>query len=121
MEINTKKKLVLTGTALVIVLAAYGVYWFLTRDKETAEGDFSNSTSRRTSKPKVFPLRKGSKGEEVKKLQKALNQKLLPPIRQLVVDGIFGSKTLGALKSITGKSTVNKSEYSKLIQSVFPF
>ena len=42
-----------------------------------------------------FPLKKGSKGERVKKLQEFLNNN---NNESLVVDGIFGSKTEAAVK-----------------------
>jgi murein L,D-transpeptidase YcbB/YkuD len=45
----------------------------------------SNQTSTQTNQVKSgFPLRKGSKGEDVKSVQRALN---------IVADGIFGSQT----------------------------
>lgn len=42
-----------------------------------------------------FPLKKGSRGERVKKLQEFLNK---TNNETLVVDGIFGSKTEAAVK-----------------------
>jgi len=54
-----------------------------------------------------FPLKKGSNNDYVKKLQMALG---------VVVDGIFGSKTLAALQAQTGKSSI--SNYDDLTATI---
>ena len=110
MEATTKRKLIRTGAGLVFVLAAYGVYWYLTQEKATGERSFSNPTNKGKTKPIVFPLRIGSKGEEVGKLQKALNQKLRPPLNQLIADKRLESKILIALRTITVTSDVYQRE-----------
>jgi hypothetical protein len=51
-----------------------------------------------------FPLKKGSKGELVKKLQLALGADKLP---KYGIDGDFGTETLNALKAATGKTQVD--------------
>ena len=54
-----------------------------------------------------FPLSVGSRNETVRQLQVILNTALANKKQTLLVtDGIFGSKTEAALKSITGKSSV---------------
>jgi hypothetical protein len=62
-----------------------------------------------------FPIKKGSKGEKVKLLQKYINTKIKPPLAILVTDGIFGNGTERALKSITGKIIMTKDEFNKVI------
>lgn len=124
MEAATKKKIMIVGgTGLVIGLIGFGVYWFFFREGESATTSFQpfKAKPKPAVKKNPFPLRKGSRGAEVSKLQKALNRKLRPPMSQLVVDGIFGSKTLAALKRVTGKEQVSERDYQKLVQSIFPF
>ncbi len=62
----------------------------------------------------IFPLQQGSQGEEVKKLQAALNKKNTSGIT-IQEDGIFGTKTESLLVSVTGKASITKREYKKLI------
>jgi hypothetical protein len=64
-----------------------------------------------------FPLRKGSKNSTVETLQETLNIGLqaqgVTPL--LVVDGDFGSKTLAALQSLAGTTTIkNQAELDAL-------
>ncbi len=63
-------------------------------------------------KSSVFPLKQGSRGDEVRQLQAALNKKSDAKIDE---DGIFGPKTESLLIAITGKSTITKREFKKLI------
>ena len=54
-----------------------------------------------------FPLRKGSKNSTVETLQTTLNIGLQAQgVTTLVVDGDFGSKTLAALQSLAGTTTI---------------
>jgi hypothetical protein len=64
----------------------------------------SGGTPTPTPTPEKFPLKKGSKGELVKKLQLALGVDKLP---KFGADGDFGTETLNALKAVTGKTQVN--------------
>ena len=75
----------------------------------------SSNTSTKTVTSATFPLKKGSRGDEVKNLQTVLNVLYKDVIgTQLVVDGIFGSKTEAALKAATGKTTISQDEYYNL-------
>lgn len=51
-----------------------------------------------------FPLKKGSKGALVQRLQLALGKDKLP---KFGVDGDFGSETLNAVKNATGKTQID--------------
>jgi hypothetical protein len=64
-----------------------------------------------------FPLTKGSKGDNVRKLQEALilkyGSQILP---KYGVDGDFGSEVLNALKKVGLPSSVSESTFNVLIQ-----
>lgn len=67
----------------------------------------------------AFPLKKGSKGNNVRLLQEALIDKygksILP---KYGADGDFGSETLNALKKAGLPATINESTFNVLTQSV---
>ncbi|MCK9562908.1 MAG: hypothetical protein M0R02_09355 [Bacteroidales bacterium] len=63
--------------------------------------------------PSVFPLKQGSRGEEVKKLQKYINAQNQGVT--LDVDGIYGSKTQSAVYMIFGQNEVSKKVYNEKI------
>lgn len=86
-------------------------------------GKGSSSGSNNSSD--FFPLRKGSKGENVKDLQELMlkiNNKLLP---RYGADGDFGSETEAAVVSLLNKKTVEYSDYTALQnqynQKAFPY
>tara|TARA_R110000803_G_scaffold16317_1_gene44737 strand:+ start:21390 stop:21779 length:390 start_codon:yes stop_codon:yes gene_type:complete len=62
---------------------------------ETPSSDGGSSNTTEPAANEDFPLKKGSKGERVKKLQDFLNRE---NNESLAVDGIFGSKTEAAVK-----------------------
>jgi hypothetical protein len=66
-----------------------------------------------------FPLKKGSKGESVKKLQEALilkyGAKTLP---KYGADGDFGSETVNALTKLGLPTTITESTYNVIVQGV---
>jgi LPXTG-motif cell wall-anchored protein len=111
------KKVVIIG---LIALAGVGLY-FLTKKKkdeavlaETQENqnqeDITTNSENPTQKRdwnKI--LKKGSKGTEVEVLQKAL--------RQLDVDGDFGSGTEKRLIAVTGLNQISINQYNTLIQN----
>lgn len=100
----------------LIAIAGIGIY-FLTKKKkdesvlaETNEEDETTNSENSTQKPdwdKV--LKKGSQGNEVKVLQKAL--------RQLDVDGDFGSGTEKRLIAVTGLNQISINQYNNLIRT----
>lgn len=72
-----------------------------------------------------FPLKKGSKGQNVRDLQELMlkiNNKLLP---RYGADGDFGSETEAAVVSLLNKKTVEYSDYTALQnqynQKAFPY
>lgn len=75
----------------------------------SSTGSSSSSSSSSSSKPKVSAisatLKSGSKGTNVKTLQKALNMILNSGLK---VDGIFGSKTTAAVKKFQKQSKISQ-------------
>src|SRR6186713_700665 len=71
------------------------------------------------SEDSEFPLRKGSKGEKVRQLQKALIAKygksILP---KYGADGDFGSETAAALRKAKLPSAIDESTYNVLTQAM---
>jgi hypothetical protein len=75
---------------------------------------YSSMTSRLVSSgTDSFPLKKGSRGSRVTMLQQALS-KTTPSI---LIDGIFGSQTAGALKIAGYPEVVDETLFNKLIGS----
>jgi LPXTG-motif cell wall-anchored protein len=111
------KKVVIIG---LIALAGIGLY-FLTKKKkdeavlaETQENQNQEDTTTNSENPTQKSdwnkiLKKGSKGNEVKVLQKAL--------RQLDVDGDFGSGTEKRLIAVTGLNQISINQYNTLIEN----
>ena len=85
----------------------------------------STTGSAGASSNDFFPLKKGSKGENVKDLQELIlkiNNKLLPRYGD---DGDFGSETEAAVVSLLNKKVVEFSDYTSLQnqynQKAFPY
>lgn len=98
----------------------YGLYILFKKGKEA--GDFSSATkqSKGSGTQSRFPLRKGSRGEEVKTLQRYLNSKTRVPLALLKVDGIFGSKTQAASQRVLGIREISESKYYEIKQKINP-
>ena len=63
-----------------------------------------------------FPIKKGSKGDYVISLQKALNTFTPIPYIPLVVDGVWGDKTEARIRLIfNGLNTLNKVQYDYIV------
>jgi hypothetical protein len=93
-------------------LAIFGVYYIVRSLRKTSSVLDNNgnvdtgngSTTTTTPTPNTdFPLRKGSKGTLVKRLQQAIGVDKLPKYKD---DGDFGNETLNALKAATGKTEI---------------
>lgn len=78
----------------------------------------SNNTSTSETDKDSFPLKKGSKGNNVRLLQESLIAKygktILP---KYGADGDFGSETVNALKKAELPSTINESTFNVLTQA----
>ncbi len=80
---------------------------------ETVASLVPNKEAKTTPTPKsVFPLQKGSRGPEVKNLQRYINNN---SIAKLDEDGIFGTKTETVLKNLWGTASVTQKEYNKML------
>lgn len=111
------KKVIIIG---LIAIAGIGIYFLTKKKKDEAvlaetesdgnEEQESTNSAGQVQKPdwnKI--LKKGSKGTEVKTLQKAL--------RQIDVDGDFGSGTEKRLIAVTGLNQISINQYNTLIKS----
>jgi hypothetical protein len=90
-----------------------------TTDSSTYTAATPTASAKKTVNTSGFPLKKGSKGENVKSLQKALIAKygaaILP---KYGADGDFGSETTAALKKAGLPATIDESTYYTLVQVV---
>jgi len=103
---------------LVITALIGGFIWMYFDKKKkaaTAEADKTNDkadTKVAAKQTATFPLKYGSVGKEVIELQKVLNLMIIGNAEKLETKtGIFGPKTLSALKKYTGKTSVSEAEY----------
>jgi hypothetical protein len=65
----------------------------------------------------LFPLKQGSRGEEVKVIQRAANNSRLRGQisgAALVVDGIWGAKTTAAVKQVIPAATISLQQYQAI-------
>lgn len=77
--------------------------------EDDAKTEPSGNTGIKPTVAKYFPLQKGSKGAKVTELQEALLA-LGKDLGTRGTDGDFGSKTEGALVSVTGKTSVSNQQ-----------
>jgi Putative peptidoglycan binding domain len=91
--------LMITVVLLLLILTGIGggAYTASSSDVICAPHDDCNEPDRRPHKPHKRILKHGSRGADVKRLQKILNARGLCP-EPIVVDGIFGRTTLDAVK-----------------------
>jgi len=112
------KGLKITLIALGVIGTGVGLYFLLRKPKNPNIPNTPNTPSSPntpTTPVSEFPLKRGSKGDKVKELQKFLNIKYSSG---LVVDGDFGPKTQGALNTATGLSQVSESWYQNNVLNV---
>jgi hypothetical protein len=103
---DTKKKAIIVS-AILIVVGGYYIYQNI-KMKKTDSGVAEEITSDTFDSNKV--LSKGSTGDEVKSLQKALKG-------GLKVDGIFGALTEKRLKAVTGQTSISIKDYNTFMSS----
>ena len=130
-----KKMFIYGGIALAVISAIAGIYFFVSKKKEETPppppaDDTLDKTQTQVKTVVVvptFPLQKGGKGNEVKQLQKWLNTNILMKIKKdayagktviaqktIIADGNFGSGTETALKYVTGRGVMEKSDYDNM-------
>jgi hypothetical protein len=97
------KKTVLIVSTLLIGLGAYYIYIMNKKSNVELVPELEAENTLDTTKV----LSKGSTGEEVKRLQKALGN--------LKIDGDFGVLTEKRLKATIGKTSVSIREYNLII------
>lgn len=133
---NLKKWLFIgLGVAATGTLSYFGWQYFKKRKSQTEEDantdipDFSNeSTSSYIPKPKPvvnrndnFPLKKGSKGANVKALQEVLIDKLgKDALGKSGADGDFGSKTEAALAKAGLPQSIDETTFNVLVKGSSP-
>ena len=86
--------------------------------EQTAASGSDGSGGGNTVAVSKFPLKKGSQGEEVRKLQQYLNSCMAYylVLTPLDVDGIFGAKTEGMCVTITGNREISQEFYNQYVK-----
>ena len=109
----------------VIVMVLAAVLVFLFRKKIfpglKQSGTATASGADESTRTDKFPLRNGSSGERVVKLQAYINKmwKLTPVSRDympLAEDGIFGVKTTAACEMFLGTSSISESWFNQYVK-----
>lgn len=91
---------------ILVAITAIVIYYKNKNKDVTNESELSSQ----------FPLRKGSSGEEVRKIQEYIltkNPGLLP---KYGADGQWGSETESAVVQLFGKSEITEVEYKSIIK-----
>lgn len=112
------------GVVFVLVLLAYfkqdSIKAFFSKPKTSPSKSSSTGnkkTSTQTTNSKDSILSQGSKGEQVRKLQKLLNDRhrqSAPTLKPyLVEDGVFGAKTESMLKKYTNQTSITLNQLIK--------
>lgn len=123
-----KNKNIKIFAGVLAILGAYFIYRYYKKPKPDEIIKPQEPTpiyNPRTTANDKYPLRKGSKGDNVKAIQKlilGIDSTLLP---KFGADGDFGSETESALQKLIGKKSVdNNTDYGKLLnlynQKKFP-
>ena len=104
---NKNQKILFVSVGLI----GLGLYYFYKQSKQNAE--VAKEQAKESGVISIADwnkvLKKGSKGIEVTILQKAL--------KQLLVDGDFGSKTEARLKNVVGVTEVSLNQYNELLKN----
>lgn len=106
---ESTKKILLIGLPL---LAGGALIYILNKKRRSPLYEQPPATDLGTSviKTGAFPLKKGSKGEAVRELQRILNYKGA----NLQVDGDWGPKTDAAVQQFLGTTTVTEQQFNQL-------
>ncbi len=103
---------------IVALVGVYFIYKYIKDTKKPKEEKKDDTTS--TSQPipiptSIYPIKKGSKGNKVKELQRLLLQIDPNSLPKYGADGDFGSETEAALNKILGKKSIDSADdYIKL-------
>jgi hypothetical protein len=98
-----------------ILIGAYLIYKSIkptdkTKKTKVSDTETNNNGGLTPAVAKLFPLKRGSKGEKVEELQKAIliyDKNLLP---KFGADKDYGSETENAVKTILGKSIIDSQD-----------
>lgn len=111
---NKKKTIIVIVAVTIVGIAVWLVIKrYTAKNSGTQSDNTSSPTETKPANSSVFPLKFGSQGAEVRHLQSWLNStgsmppyinldSTIQPHNAINVDGIFGVKTLAALKAATG-------------------
>ena len=88
---------ILLAVLFLLVLTGIGGANYASGGDEVCHTNDCHEPQRKSHKPHKRILKHGSKGEDVRKLQKLLNARGLCP-QPIVIDGVFGPTTLTAVK-----------------------
>jgi peptidoglycan hydrolase-like protein with peptidoglycan-binding domain len=121
MKFNKKKALIIALVAVPLVIGGYLIFKALYPKKAgNGKSDLPPKPSPNvpvTPTETGYPIQQGSKGALVKNLQVLLNSGGATPA--LVVDGIFGKKTLAALQQIGGVDFISSAaDYTALQNAI---
>jgi hypothetical protein len=103
---DTKKKAIIVS---VILIGLGGYYIYKNMKMKSTESSSADEVATDTFDINK-ELSKGSTGDEVKSLQKALGG-------GLKIDGIFGALTEKRLKLVTGKTSISIKDYNTFMSS----
>lgn len=109
------------GVVFVLVLLAYfkqdSIKAFFSKPKTSPSKSSSTGNKKTSTNSKDSILSQGSKGEQVRKLQKLLNDRhrqSAPTLKPyLVEDGVFGAKTESMLKKYTNQTSITLNQLIK--------
>ncbi|MFM9264320.1 peptidoglycan-binding protein [Tychonema sp. BBK16] len=88
---------ILLAVLFLLLLTGIGGANYASGGDEVCQTNDCHEPQRKSHKPHKRILKHGSKGEDVRKLQKLLNARGLCP-EPIALDGIFGRTTLDAVK-----------------------
>jgi putative cell wall-binding protein len=122
---RTKYAILITVAIVIIVLVV--IFWqdvkMWFKDNGTGGEDGGSGTG--TTAPATFPLQQGSKGNEVKELQRYLNRQkaiwqaggVIITNADLIIDGNFGQKTAAMCQAVQVVVPVTETFYNTMIKA----
>ena len=97
---------------IVAIVGVYFIYKYIrdTRKPKKDKKDDTKDDGTSTIPTSIYPIKKGSKGNKVKELQKLLLQIDPTSLPKYGADGDFGSETEAALDKILGKKSIDSAD-----------